>query len=77
MTTLCARCGEPVLHTTSGRLLTPQPHRLGLYHPEDGEILGQHDIATRIRQTGLAGHTQHRCPQGQTELFNAQEVHTA
>jgi hypothetical protein len=74
-TTLCASCEEPVTVAQNGRVLTPAPTRLGIYDPVDGEPLTTTDITARIRATDLAGHSPHRCPTGQTTLFDdAQEA---
>jgi hypothetical protein len=55
VTSDCHRCGTSVLATPAGRLLSPQPTRLGLWDPENGERLHPRDVIARVRSTGLAG----------------------
>lgn len=73
-TTLCVTCGETVVQAANGRVLQPWPHRLGLHHPLDGEVLTQAEIARRLHSTGLAGHATHLCLGGQLELFTYLEA---
>ena len=72
--TLCQDCQEPVIVATNGRVLTTQPTRLGSYDPADGEPLTRRALAEHVRDTGMAGHSSHQCPDPQGALFQTQEV---
>lgn len=74
MTLRCTHCQAEVILAPNNRLLTPEPTKLGIYGA-DGHVLTVEAITTRVRDTGLAGHGQHTCPQPQQAgLFDAQEA---
>lgn len=72
--TLCLDCQEPVFVAANGRVLTTKPTRLGIFDAADGEPLTRRALAEHVRDTGLAGHSQHVCPDPQGALFQPQEV---
>lgn len=57
----CTSCGARARVTSSGRVLTTDPTRLGIFDPSTGEVLTARQITERIRLTSLAGHSEHRC----------------